>query len=351
MTRSAMLLGLLAVGLVLLPGMPMERAVRAEGEPKVTIRVATMAPRTPRFALEEKRANQDLAAATGGRVTFQTYYGGSAGDEQTVLRKMRAGQIDGAFLGVDVISQFVRQALVLMAPQTFRNYKQVDAVRKELAPEFNQEAYKNGFHIISWWDAGKVRIFSSRPIKSFDDLRRGRPWLYPSSPLLREFYKMIGVTGVPLDLPEVYGGLQTGMIDTVWISPVLATALRWTSKTSYVSARPMNIIQGAVVLSRKTYERLSPTDQEAIDRLTRENSQKAQERFRADDEKAYTKILQRGFTAVEFTNPEEWQKAGAQLRERMIGRIYDKALLARVEKIAGQYADQPTDFLVAGGAK
>lgn len=351
MMRSATFLGLLAIGFVLSPGTPVDRAVRAEGAPQVTIRVATMAPRTPRFALEEKRANQDLAAATEGRVQFQTYYGGSAGDEQTVLRKIRAGQIDGAFLGVDVVSQFVRQALVLMAPQTFRNYKQVDAVRKELAPEFNDEAYKNGFHIIAWWDAGKVRIFSSHPIKSFDDLRRGRPWLYPSSPLLREFYKMIGVTGVPLDLPEVYGGLQTGMIDTVWISPILATALRWTVKTQYVSARPVNIIQGAVVLSRKTYEKMTPTDQQAIDRLTRQNSQKAQDRFREDDEKAYTKILQRGFTAVEFTNPDEWQKAGKQLRERMIGRIYDKALLARVEKIAAQYADQPTDFLANSGAK
>lgn len=347
MKWSPVLVGLLAVALGLLPG---GQDARAAGE-QVTIRLATMAPRTPRFALEEKKANQDLAAATEGRVQIQTYYGGSAGDEQTVLRKMRAGQIDGAFLGVDVVSQFVRQALVFMAPQTFRNYKQVDAVRKEIAPEFNQEAYKNGFHIIAWWDAGKVRIFSANPVRNFDDLRRGRPWLYPQSPLLREFYKMIGVTGVPLDLPEVYGGLQTGMVDTVWISPILATALRWTSKTRYVSARPVNIIQGAVALSRKTYEKMVPADQQAIDRLTRENSQKAQERFRADDEKAYAKILQRGFTAVEFADNAEWQKAGQQLRERMVGRIYDKQLLSRVEQIAAKYANEATDFLPISAKK
>src|SRR5690349_10568884 len=204
-----------ALALSLIPGSA--AITRAEDQSQVLIKVATMAPRSPDFVRREKRYNSILQERTNGRIQFRTYWGGVAGDEQTVMRKLRSGQIDAAPLGTDTVSGAVRQAMVLMAPQTFFNYKQVDAVRKALAPEFAQEAFSNGFKILSWWDAGRARIFSTRPIRSFTDLRTCRPWLYPPSTLLREFYKMIQVNGVPLEISEVYGGLQTRMIDVVWI--------------------------------------------------------------------------------------------------------------------------------------
>ncbi|MDD9934558.1 MAG: TRAP transporter substrate-binding protein DctP [Myxococcales bacterium] len=317
------------------------------GEAKTIIKVATMVPRTSNVVLEAKRFNKDLAEATDGRVQFRTYYGGTAGDEKTVLRKIRAGQIDAAPLGNQMVSHFVRQAMIFMAPQTFHNYKQVDAVRKKIAPEFNEEAYRNGFKILSWFDMGKARIFSKKPIRNFNDLRTGRPWLYPESPLLREFYKMIDVTGVPLGLNEVYGGLQTDMIDTVWISSVLAMALQWHAKTEFVSARPVLILQGAFSVRRQTWDALSESDRDAIAKITKKNQKDFQKRFRKDDAVAYKKMLKRGKKPFKFSDEAEWAVTGKKLRDRMVGRIYDRALLERVEKIAAKYAGESTDMLVA----
>ena len=312
--RAFPILVILAAVLCALPSSSITRAQEADAQ--LIIKVATMAPRSAEFVRREKRYNQRLGEETHGRIQFRTYFGGIAGDEQTVMRKLRAGQIDAAPLGTDTASHAVRQAMVLMAPQTFFNYKQVDAVRQQIAPEFNQEAYKNGFKILSWWDAGRARIFSTRPIRTFADLRTGRPWLYPPSSMLREFYKMINVTGVPLEISEVYGGLQTKMIDTVWISPVLVGALRWSAHVQYMSASPATIIA--------------------------EQSRKFQLDFRDDDERAFVKLQTRGITKVAFTNPEEWRAVGRQLRNKMIGRAYSKEMLARVESITKQYAD-PSD--------
>ena len=97
-----------------MPGSPLQAA-----DGKTIIKVATMLPRSSRVVLEAKRFNKDLSAATNGKVQFRTYYGGTAGDEKTVLRKIRAGQIDAAPLGNQMVSQFVRQAMIFMAPQTF----------------------------------------------------------------------------------------------------------------------------------------------------------------------------------------------------------------------------------------
>lgn len=337
MRSSTLFVSAAALCLCLLPGHSTLRA--DDGAAPVLIKVATMAPRSPEFVRREKRYNQIIGQETSGRIQFRTYWGGVAGDEQTVMRKLRAGQIDAAPLGMDTVSGAVRQAMVLIAPQTFFNYKQLDAARKELVPEFNEEAYSNGFKVLSWWDAGRARIFSTRPIRSFTDLRTGRPWLYPPSSLLREFYKMIKVTGVPLEISEVYGGLQTHMIDTVWISPVLVGALRWSAHVQFMSASPATIIQGAFVVRRPLWDSLSKEDQATITRVVAEQSVKTQADFRTDDERAYVKLQTRGITAVPFNQPEEWREVGRTLRSRMIGRAYSKEMLARVEAITKRIPD------------
>jgi TRAP-type C4-dicarboxylate transport system substrate-binding protein len=308
---------------------------------EVILKVATVAPRIPEIARRSKKFNEQLAAETNGRVQFRTYWGGVAGDDTTIMRKLRTGQIDAAPLGVEVVSNYVRQASVLVAPQTFYNYKQVDAVRKELGPEFGEEAYKNGVKILSWWDAGRVRIFSKQPIRTFADLQKGRPWLYPSSTLLKEFYKMTDVTGIPLDISEVYGGLQTGMIDTVWISSVLSSVLRWASHTNYVSP-PVNVIQGAFVVRREAWEALNDNERKVIERLSAKQLVDTQKELRDGDETTYVKLVKRGMVPVELAPVDKWRAMGAQLRNKMIGRIYTKEMLNRVESITKKYGEDRT---------
>jgi TRAP-type C4-dicarboxylate transport system substrate-binding protein len=331
--RAATSIIVLAALLSVLPGVS---RLSAEGAQTV-IKIATMVPRTPELAIQEKRYNQQLQEGTNGRIKFQTYFSGSAGDDMTVMRKLRSGQIDGSPLSVDVVAQFVHQCTILMAPQTFFNYKQVDAVRAELTPIFNKEAWDNGFKIMSWWDAGKVRIMSKKPIRTFADLRSGRPWLYPASALLKEFYKMMNVTGVPLDLNEVYGGLMTNMIDTVWISAVLGAAFRWSSQTQYVSATPVDVLQGAFLLRKASWEALSKEDQKVVEVVLADQTAKTQKQFREDDEKTFQKMQTHGSTAFAFANLKEWEDAGEKLRTHMIGRTYSKELLDKVEAITKRY--------------
>jgi TRAP-type C4-dicarboxylate transport system substrate-binding protein len=326
---------LLATSLLLLPG---GATLHAEGEQTV-IKIATMAPRTATIALQAKRTNQRLGDSTQGRIQFRTYYGGSAGDDATVMRKLRTGQLDAAPLGVEIVTQFVHQSTVLIAPQTFTNYKQVDAVREELAPEFDAEAYKNGFKVLRWWDAGRARIFSKRPIRKFADLRTGRPWLYPASTLLKEFYRMIDVTGIPLELPEVYGGLQTNMIDTVWTSPVLGAAFRWSSQTEYMSSTAVSVIQGAFIMRRASWDALSPEDQKAITDVVDATGADTQKQFREDDERTYKRLQERGVKPIAFDKPAEWDDAGRKLRAKLVGRSYTRELVDRVEAITKRFPE------------
>ncbi|HMI94081.1 MAG TPA: TRAP transporter substrate-binding protein DctP, partial [Polyangiales bacterium] len=222
LSRRGLAALLLAASLAAVPG-----GAKVAAANQQVLKFALLIPRTPELAMEEKKYNKRLAELTDNQVQVRVYWGGAAGDEQDVVRKMRSGQIDGSPLGLDVLSQFVRECLVLQTPGLFRNYKQVDTVRNALSPAFSDEAYKNGYKALVWGDIGRLRIFSKKQLNRIGDFKTVRPWLYPASTMLRDFYKQIGATGVPLGLAEVYGGMQTGMIDTYWATSVLAIALQW----------------------------------------------------------------------------------------------------------------------------
>jgi TRAP-type transport system periplasmic protein len=333
---SRVSLALLAFALLAMPG----AHKAAAGEEQTVLKFALPVPRNPKMAVEEKKYNQRLAELTNNRIQVRVYWGGAAGDEQDVVRKMRSGQIDGSPLGLDVLSQFVRECLVLQTPGLFRNYEQVDAVRNQLAAQFGEEAYRNGFKTTVWGDIGRLRIFSKKKITKLADLRAARPWLYPASEMLKEFYKQVGVTGIPLGLAEVYSGMQTGMIDTYWSTAALAAALQWHKTSSFVSAQGLGFINGAIVIRRPAWDPLPDVAKKAMMSIVEERAHEQQLEIRDEDDKIFDRLLKRGYTAMKPDDPAEWWEAGRQLRRKLVGRIYTQQLVDKAEEIALKYADK-----------
>lgn len=311
------------------------------GKPTV-IKVAVAFPRSQKAAIQVKRYNRRLAELTGNQVQFRMYWGGAAGSDRAVLRKMRMGQIDAAPFGLEMVSNFVREALVLQSPGLFANYKQVDAVREALTPEFDAEAYEKGFKILGWADVGRLRLFSKQRISRPEHLKTVRPWLYPESETLKTFYRLVGATGVPLGIAEVYGAMETGMIDTFWATSAIASALQWHRTGKFVSADGLGFVSGAFVLRRPIWDALPAQAREAVMAMIAEERSAAQREMRVVDEVAYKKLLARGYTAIETTAAErdQWWKVGVQLRKSMVGRVYSPALVKRAEDIALQFADE-----------
>ncbi len=325
---------------ILISALPGHFHHRAQAKKAKVLKVATIVPRSGRSAREAKKAIKRLKKRTQGRVTARVYWSGAAGDEKTVLRKMRIGQVDASYLGLEIIRHFVPQAMVLGAPNTFTTYKQVDAVREALTPDFDTIAYRNGFKILGWGDAGVIRIFSVTPVRKLKDFRTMRPWVYEQSPLLKEFYRIVGCRGVPVGLIDVYSALQTGLIDVVWSSALVAMLLRWHAHTKYVS-KPVGLLQGGFVMRRGFWEELEERDRQAMLKMAEEDRTELQDFIRETDENVYQRFFKRGIKLVPFANTSKWVAAGKRLRDRMVGRLYTREMLSRMEGIISRFPDDP----------
>lgn len=332
MPRRLLIPALLLATAFVLPG----QTLQAQGD-TYTLRIATLAPQGSTWMRIFNAWNNSLRERTNNRLTLQFYPGGSQGDERDFVRKMRAGQMDGAVVTSTGLGQIVRPVMVLAVPGIFREYAQLDRVRHRFQAQFEQQFDANGYHLLGWGDAGKLRLFSKREIQRPQDLRSVRPWAWRDDTVFTEFLNVVGANPVRLGVPEVYPALQTGMVDTVPSSALAAVALQWYTRLHYVTAQNMGILIGAAVLKKDKYEALPEDLRAALDETSDQAHQALRRAVRRDDERAYATIQRRGITAVDISAHEaEWAEAAATTREHLAGRLYPRSLLDRVTAAAAE---------------
>lgn len=332
MTRSPFLL---IPATLLLLSLPASVPPRADAQEQVVIRLATLAPRGSTWMRGFDQWNRRLQSETNGRVRLQIYPGGSAGDERTVVRKLRSGQLDAAVMTTTGLGMIAREVLVLQAPGVIENYAQLDAVRRELAPELERQFEQNGFKLLGWGDAGQTRLFSKHRIERPSQLRQVRPWVWRDSPVFVEFLRAAGANGIPLALPEVLGGLSTNRVDTVPGSALAAIALQWFTQIRFMSQQSSGAVVGAMVLRKDLFDGLPPEQQERVVQMARRNSAELTRAIRRADDRAYRALQQRGITPVDTSaHRAEWLEVSRRARESLTGRLFSEELLTRVQRIA-----------------
>lgn len=311
-------------------------ARQAEAEGKTVIRYGTLAPAGSAFGKVLKAWNRSLSKETEGRVELRVYSGGTQGDERDVIRKIRAGQMDAAGVTTVGLSLVVRPVLVLSAPGVIETYEQLARVREKLDARFDAMFEEAGFVLMAWSDAGKGRLMSTLPIAKPADLRAARPWAWKDDPIFAEFLKVVGANPVRLGVPEVYPALQTGMVDVVPASAIGAVALQWFTKLKYMSKDSFGIVLGATLIKKEKLEELSPGDQKVLLDTAKRAGLALDQVVRRDDARAYDVMIERGIEVVDTTPfQSEWEAAGKETRERLVGRIYSKSLLEEVQAAAG----------------
>ena len=335
MNRRSLFVALIAAFLCLLPGVAPRDADAQAGE-TTTLRIATLAPRGSPWHRVFMAWNNTLRERTGGRLELQIFPGGSQGDERDFIRKIRIHQLEGAAVTSIGLGLVVRPVLVLQAPGIFSDYAQLDRARTGMDSEFRGLFADNGMQLIGWGDVGRGRIFSNRPILQPTDPRSVRPWVPTDDAMFTEFLSVIGANGVRLGIPEVLPGLSTGQIDTVVASATAASALQWHTRLTHVTQQQSSILVGATIISKERFDALPAALQTALTETGTQAHATLVRPIRRDDDRYFTALTTRhGMTAVDASAHEAaWRDVARQTRERLVGRLYPRDLLDRVQAAA-----------------
>ena len=110
-----------------------------------TFKIASLAPDGTSWMNEMRTGAEEITKRTDGRVKFRFYPGGIMGNDKSVLRKMRVGQLHGGALTGGGVAIIYPEAQVYSIPFVFNNYAEVDHAREQMDPVLIAGLKEKGF--------------------------------------------------------------------------------------------------------------------------------------------------------------------------------------------------------------
>ncbi|MGA7749236.1 MAG: TRAP transporter substrate-binding protein DctP, partial [Gallionella sp.] len=178
----------------------------------LNLKIATLAPDGTLWMQELRKGGEEIAQRTEGRVTIKFYPGGSMGSDRVVLRKIRAGQLQGGALTGGALAEIYPDVQIYNLPMLFHSYEELDYVRAHMDKEIAQGIEAHGFVTFGITDGGFAYLMSSSPLRLVDDLKNQKIWVPEGDDISRAMFETLGAPSLPLPLTDVLTGLQTGLI-------------------------------------------------------------------------------------------------------------------------------------------
>lgn len=286
-----------------------------------TFKIAALFPDGSSW-MQKMRAGADkIKTETQGRVKFKFYPGGVMGDDKAVIRKMKIGQLQGGALMGGSLSHAFSDNQVYSLVLKYQSREEIEYVRGFVDPLIMQGLEKSGFVSFGLMGSGFSYIMSTKsPVANVSALRKLKTWIPANDAAALEAVKAFKVNPITLPLGDVLAGLQTGLIDTVAISPIGAIILQWHTQIKYITELPILYSFGTLVLNKKDFKKISAADQKIVHAVLASITQAADKQNIKDNGAALTALRNQG---IEFIRPsaaelDEWNKYASESEKRML---------------------------------
>lgn len=294
------------------------------------VKLATLAPRGTSLHLSLLTMREKWRQAPDSGVNLVIYTDGTMGSEADMVRRMRVGQLQAAMLSVGGLTEIDPDASALQhMPMMFRSFEEVDYVRERLRPELERKMLEKGFVVLFWGDAGWIRYFSRTAAIHPDEFKKMKMFVSAGDERQADIMKAAGYQPVTLEWSDALTGLQTGMVDALATIPLHALAAQFYTVAPhmvYVNYAPL---VGATVITKKSWDALSPATQEALARAGAEAGEQIRVASRRESEEAVEAMKKRGLQVHPLT-PQleaEWRRV---MEEVFYPRIRGKMVPAEV---------------------
>lgn len=209
---------------------------------------------------------EKLSELTDDRIGVRFHYNNALGGEREVVEGMSINAIQMGITSTGPMGGFVPSFMLFDMPYIFRDlahvYHTLDGeIGDELASEFEEIT---GVKILGWAENGfRYLTNSQRPVVTPGDLTGMRHRTQESEAQL-DTWGTFGANALPMAWPEVYTGLQQGVIDSQENPIATIVDVRFYEVQSHLSMSQHVYSPAPIMISQSYFESFSPADQEAI---------------------------------------------------------------------------------------
>ena len=281
---------------------------------QIQIKIATLAPQNSEWAEKFQKGSIEIQERTENRVKLKFYWGGAQGNAKKILQKIKIRQLHGGTFSPTDFQELYPDLNIYGLPFLFKDFDEVDYVRDRVDNQLEQGFKNLGFNTYGFAGGGFAYILSNEPIREYEDLKNKKIWLPQGDLISYEAMRSLNLLPVPLPMTDVLTGLQTGLIDIVAIPPVVALALQWHTKVSYITRVPVLYAMGFLAIDSKIINRINTDDQKVLNEVINRIYSEVDSNSQQDSENAYEALSKIGIQEIQFDG-DEYQKLTDLLEE------------------------------------
>ncbi|WP_343067186.1 TRAP transporter substrate-binding protein DctP [Desulfurispira natronophila] len=199
--------------------------------------------------------------------TLQIFRFGELGESDDIMEQTQQGILEFVNQSPGFTGSLIPEAQIFFIPyllpaeeEYIVDFFKTSVAINEMFPELYAE---QGLELLSMYPEGEMVVTADEPVRSPQDFR-GKNIRIMTNPLLSETYRAFGATPTPLPWGEVYGALQTNIIQGQE-NPIF-----WIQSGGLYEVSPNLIFTGhgwfttAMMANQDFYQSLPPEDQQLI---------------------------------------------------------------------------------------
>jgi C4-dicarboxylate-binding protein DctP len=183
-----------------------------EGEMVIKFSHVTNTDRHPKgiaATLLAERVNEEM----NGTACMEVYPNSTLYNDDQVLEAMLQGDVQLAAPSLSKFEQFTKVFRIYDLPFMFKNIDAVDAFQaSETGQAMKESMVRRGLLGLEFWHNGLTQISANKPLISPEDAK-GLKFRVQPSEVLKANMEALGASPQPMAFSEVYGALQTGVVD------------------------------------------------------------------------------------------------------------------------------------------
>lgn len=247
---------------------------------------------------------------TQGRYKVQVFCCSQLGNDPKNIEQLGLGGIDFTVSATGSYAPHIPSLNLTMLPFIVDSYAQGWKFYDE-SPWLKEQFAKappKGFRFLATWEAGFRNMTTKDPLNGPDDAKGKKLRTFPNE-MMRWTLEAMGFGVQIMPLPEVYLAISQGAvagqenpIDTIFSNKFYEVAPHVTLTNHVYSPIP-------VAISEKTWQKLSPADQQAVVKAAQEVAPMARNLIRDNDEKVLAEMATKGAKINRKPNSEAFRKS------------------------------------------
>lgn len=249
--------------------------VTEEGEVVDLVLAHTLAP-SAASAQAMEQLKEILLETSNGEIVLTVHHSGALGEEPDMNENVNSGALDMNYTSPGSLGDlYLSDIQILDAPYLFEDQDHAMKVYNEstvLENMANKLLENSNIRVLDWWYRAPRHLFVTELVEHPDDLR-GLNIRSPEIEVYLEAIQALGADATPVPYHEVYGAIQTGVVQGVEGPLDLSWGMGFHEVTDYLVLIGWNQGFGPIVINENKFQSLSDEHQRIVQEAVLEAGQ------------------------------------------------------------------------------